>query len=400
MSRPTKFIPKLKSAFDFQTLQQMRAAINGLLNGTVVAGKTPQVHYSDANTVWEFPTTLPPLEKIYPFKVYKTTPPGVPLDKDGNPKLPLPTAITFDATTGVQKVCNIDTTKPTDFSAAPPTVNPTTDAWRFYALRGGYIQIRSYFSVLATYSNNYFVGYLKDYNQLVQPENGTDGLTPWGVPGEPSDSWDMPRNVSVEGAGGDILVIPSNSTDASDLDSSGYIMFSLWLEINPDIDSSDEVTVKVKGNRWDLQDFTNYPAPPFQDSPNIIPIAVIKSQFANPSDGGTDAYNLIIDQIQSGHVINRYMPGMYNLNGGTPTPTAVVPSAMVSRGNWDIDDIKDQVFYPGDVITINFEQPVIGVAGTKIDNLDQWMCEAICFTTDPTNDINFINVGGKIYFSI
>ena len=339
---------------------------------------------------------------LFPFAVYKCSPPAVPLNPDGTPILPLPQATTFDST-GRQVVCNLDTTNPTNFAAVPPTVNPLTDVWRFYAVRNGYVQTRPYFSVISMGQLNNSFSYNKDYTYLYQVYDGTDGINPFGFSSafyewnDPITTPETPLGFLVIpsiGAGGNGQPAPDFGAGGLDLDFDGNILFSLWLEITPDpADGSSFIQIKVNGWRWSLDIGGFYLNNPFpSDSPNIIPIAVIKSGNASFSTVSPDPYDLVVDQIQSGHVINRYLPGMYNPGasfgngGGVPTPTSIVPGPLIFRGDWDMDDIQSQVFYPGDFV----KQTPTNAQNPQLNGLTcLFSCNAVTFSNDPSNDPNF-----------
>jgi len=335
--------------------------------------------------------------KIPPFSIYKIDPPA-----DGT------ASITFDST-GAQVAITVDSNVPTDFSAIPPTVNPRTDAWRFYQVRSGYVQVRPYFSLIGSLGG-FYSGYFKDYSDLYRVYDVCDGITPEGFPpgntnGKP---WDTEAKTLGAGASNlfSPLVIPSLAGDDTDLDFDGNILFSFWLTIIPDTSSSDNITITLNGWRWSYSAIGSYVNSPFPGaSPNMIPIGVIKSQQANfDSPTSPNPYDLIIDQIQSGHVINRYTPGMLGVSGpfgptpetptNPPNPTDSVIGPTIYRGHWQDDvSIQDSVFYPGDLVAYKVTGRVIPPAYTVTETF-LLLCTNVAFTTDPLFDTTFIVLNG------
>ncbi len=341
------------------------------------------------------PTAGSAAAKIPPFAIYKINPPP-----DGT------NTTTFDST-GAQVAITVDSNVPTDFSAIPPTVNPVTDAWRFYQVRSGYVQVRPYFSLIGSLGG-FYSGYFKDYSALLRVYDVCDGITPEGYPfgslnGKPWDTSDKTLGV---GSVLSPLVIPSLAGDDTDLDFDGNVLFSFWLTITPDSGPSDDVAITLNGWRWSYSAIGSYVNSPFPGaSPNVIPIGVIKSQQANfDSPTSPNPYDLVIDQIQSGHVINRYPPGMLGNSGpfgptpNTPTnpPSATddIAGPMIYRGNWQNDvTIQDSAFYPGDFVSYTITGRVIPPAYTVTETF-LLMCTAVAFTTDPLSDSNFIVLNG------
>ena len=348
----------------------------------------------------KLPTSAPaPPQNFYPFKVYQ--PPQSAFAKAG-----IIQGTTFDVS-GNPLPINIDSTKPTDFTASPQTVNPNTDYWRLWMVRNGLVEVRAlysasadFFTVFSTYNNN---------SPQLDIFYGTDGYSPLGATaivytpatiGLTYDSTDTSSGVAAGYFRTDghtsfnypdgniyqgVIVIPS---DAGVL-GIGY-GFVLWIDILPDANSSEFPLPRIKGRRWQGNG-----GGPFIQNLNPsggslqIPIAHIDSI------NGPDNYSqfpLIVTQILTGHCLNRWPAAMYGANA---------IGALSWRGHWQNDvAIQDQIFYPGDVITFDFvladgvpvsmsSPTVLGEAAQEL----QFMCAVTGHTTDPFTDPNFKQIG-------
>jgi len=326
--------------------------------------------------------------QLSPFAIYKINPPP-----DGNPY-----AITFDES-GNQISITIDSTVPTDFTAMPPTVNPRTDAWRFYQVRSGYVEVRPYFSI----PDDFLLNYTNSYALLYPVFDYTDAVTPYGLlaGGTYGRQWDAPYKTTIGNNVPVPIVIPSNPS--GDLDFDGNILFSLWLTIIPDADSFSLVNITLNGWRWAADVGGGYNLSPFPyPSPNIIQLGIIKSSQANTSTPPATPYDLVVDQMQSGHVVNRYSPGMLGFSissaNNPPGYGDVIPGALVYRGNWQDDaSINDSVFYPGDFVSYRQTGRTILTTHTVTETV-LLMCVAMAFTSDPITDVNFIPLNGYVSF--
>jgi hypothetical protein len=87
--------------------------------------------------------------------------------------------------------------------------------------------------------------------------------------------------------------------------------------------------------------------------------------------------------------------------GGNIDSYGSIPGQLCYRGGWNIDDIQDQVFYPGDIVrvrnTITISDQALQFTGTPYGGTRSclytyilFMAQAICFTSDPTADSNFL----------
>ena len=329
---------------------------------------------------------------MFPFRIYKPD----PLPPDG-----FAYVVTFDED-GNAIPAKIDSTNPTDFTASPPTINPTTDAWRFWRVRGGEVEVRPYYSLIIP---QYYWGGMENGALRTCYPDYTDSAFPF-TGGYPYLQYD-----DLTDGGGYVLIIPNitgtyNSND--DVDYVGNILFSIWIEIIPDASEYESVSVSIKGKRFSIpanmgdivgaNQFTPFPA----NSPFVIPIGIVGSKGASYI-GSTDPYNLLVEQIVSANIINRWSPGMF---GGDIDSYGSIPGALCYRGDWNIDDsIQDMVFYPGDVVRIcntitgtdtisyhalQFTGTPYGGTRSYLYNYMLFMATTICFTSDPSADNNFI----------
>ena len=124
---------------------------------------------------------------MHPFRIYKPN----PLPPDG-------TAVTTFDSNGAQVAAVVNSTVPTDagftnggtWAVTPPPVNPTTDAWRFWNVRTGLVEVRPWFSVIQLFTD---VGQLQgNYSEWDFVRSGTDGVYPQGW----HDEFDDPRSLA------------------------------------------------------------------------------------------------------------------------------------------------------------------------------------------------------------
>ena len=212
------------------------------------------------------PQTIP--ETYFPFKIYQPDQ-GLLCGL----KAPIPAAI-FDSSGNATK-CNIDPSVPTDLGATPPTVNPKTDYWRLWCVRGGGVEVRSYYSSVGSVFNN--------YAGLTISAFGTDGIIPF----DQSDN--VTQNVIANSffiTNGTTYGYPDNNVYGGIIVMDGdpisnLIYYCFWLEITPDLNSSQIPLVRVKGRRFTGGIGYNNEMPAM--SSFLIPIAIMGTDSTQSS---------------------------------------------------------------------------------------------------------------------
>jgi hypothetical protein len=272
-------------------------------------------------------TAEAPAVKKHPFEIYQ---PANVSD--------FATGITFlHPSSGIGTVCNIDATKPTDFNAVPPTVNPS-ESWRFWAVRTGMIEIRPNYTLIGNSPGSWLYG-----DRTGEPNN-------WGYPFTVSDNTDgiQPDNYFLP-QGSQEYDSPTTRTLNPPLimsgtpDVNGFICMSLWIQITPDTSSMDFPAVAIGGRNVQANVDTSI-SPFYYVGPNLIPVGIIYP-------GGFMSFNLNfhVQQFLFDHVRGRFPVGNGNFCSGV----------MNFRGIWsksfgflDPTDLDEQVFYPGDCVTV------------------------------------------------
>ena len=282
----------------------------------------------------------PPTKQLsHPFKIYQPT-----------NFSSFATGITFlDPASGIGTVCNIDSTKPTDFNAIPPTVNPATDAWRFWAVRCGQVEIRFNFSIPVPYGQ-YPAGEGGDFIAVFNNWGGKYNLIEGNVDAicpEFGFDYDDPTTESI----GRPIIISSTP------DEFGFVNFGLWIQITQDANQEDRPLMVVSGANFgtDFYDYFSY------SGPNFIPLGIIF--------GETVTTNPVFSIVQCvyDHVSNRYPPGNGHSGGGGVQQFSGVMNwrgFVYSDGTSDPPDLINQVVYPGDVVSMSTasDQPTTGMA--------------------------------------
>jgi len=296
---------------------------------SIVVGKEARIHSTDSNTVIEIPTPSEQLEQFYPFKIYQPT-----NFKDFD------TGFAFDPITYDLVDCLIDSNIPTVY---PYTVNPDTDAWRFWAIRAGQVEIRPIYTLISDATvcdlrspNNY--GWKFDFG------DGCDGNSQYGSIIEPYTEFDTPTTKTKLPP----LILPDPiSGDFTN----PYIAFYLWIQIVPDTQKNVLPYAKIQGYMG-----TNVFAAnqiPVQGK-YTIPIGTIDNN--NSFDGGVyHLDNFTVDQFIFDNQVNLFPKG----GGNFLYKDAFSPDGSTSlnyRGfyrsagtSWPLD-LKDQIMYPGDVV--------------------------------------------------
>ena len=255
----------------------------------------------------------------HPFKIYQPT-----------NYAQFATGITFLGTDGTPTTCNIDATKPTDFTATPPTVNPTTDAWRFWAVRSGLITLRPIYSIIRVFTpDNSDLG----YNYIV--DENSDGISSFYSFNEfdnPTTSTSNPP-----------LIMSGNPDPYS-----GGIAFEFWIKITPDTNGAEVPSAAIAARTTNDSEPTKDGILP-ASSPNMIPIGSVFQSF-DLSSFIPSMYPEVVSQTLFDNVLNRFPPGNGNFgSGGVMNFRGVYQK---SSATFTPDDLDQQVFYPGDCVFV------------------------------------------------
>ena len=292
----------------------------------------------------QFPAKAPKAANLsHPFKIYQPT--NFASFKQG---------YTFiNDATGVATLCNIDTTKPTDFGANPPTCNPLTDAWRFWAVRCGQVEVRPIYSLPGLY-----VTFTPDGSTIMDANNWgykynvrlyTDGVSP-AFPNYVGGNYiykpfDDPTTETVNRP----LIIAGDGSPGSELP--GFLGFAIWLQINPDTSGAALPTVSLVGRTYtpnflgQVSAFNAVGNP----SPNIIPVGTIETTYRPAGLGVGYGQPMIVRQELFDHVTNRYPVATGNACNG---PMNYRGTYGLVSGFMDPADLSSQIFYPGDVVCV------------------------------------------------
>jgi len=236
--------------------------------------------------------------------------------------------------------------------AAPPaaagTTQPIMFPFKIYQI-GGVIQIRS---GLVGYRSKYFVNaapaFGATFANYEQEVNCTCTDSTWLVDDPPT--LNPGPKVTLANATDTVIVDPNTSVyygniaPASAPDENGEINLSFWLEI-VDTNGALGTYSQLYGRMWTRHagSSTGRPTTMFPASDkNIVPLGSL-GVGANP----------FVEQIQWGNLTNRY-PQFPTDDTGTITLSGTLISAGGSalnyRGDWDINNLAGQVFYPGDIV--------------------------------------------------
>lgn len=239
---------------------------------------------------------------------------------------------------GVATMCNIDATKPTDFTANPPTVNPS-EAWRFWAVRSGTVEVRPTYKVpVAHFANNQYgdvVGDLGDnYALKYFVKNYTDGVSPHVTQAPFESSTDETVNPPL------ILSRAANGPNT--------FVFGFWLKITPDTATADvKVQLVAQVVYPDISGFIQ--SVPGDNTGNTIPVGYV--YFAGSTEPEYIAHYLF------DNVSGRFPSGNGNFSavGGGKGGTMMNFRGVLNfqSGVTSPLDLTQQVFYPGDCIFIN-----------------------------------------------
>ena len=272
----------------------------------------------------QFPTPQKTSIPFFPFKIYRPT--NISAFKTG---------ITFlDPASGIGTVCNIDDTQPTNFAANPPTVNPVTDNWRFWAVRTGYVEMRPIYNLLAGPSGGNTNADSNNYGFKSLVVENSDGIYP--TPGSPNNLFDLQTFKTVNPP----LIMAGNPG------SDNFIAFVIWIQLFID-DPVNGIKAPIISAATSLSEFAGqFPT----QGPLVVPVGKIApSNLDTINDPYTSTFYVIQELFD--HVSNRFPPGNGNLSPGS--------CLMNMRGQCKGDgttpfpaDIAQQIFYPGDCIWI------------------------------------------------
>lgn len=276
---------------------------------------------------------------MHPFKIYQPT-----------NYTEFATGITFLGTDGTSTVCNIDATKPTDFGTNPPTVNPTTDAWRFWAVRSGFVEFRPIYSI----TNEYDAIDGSDWGTMIFDISYSDGVLPGDY------SFDDPTTKTMNPP----LILSSHDVSTS--------VFQFWVIITPDDDSTNWPTAAIAMRNL------SYDIPSISSDLNLLIGCV------GPSLIGNNVYGLPmwVDQETFDHFIGRYPPGNGNFaNGGLMNFRGIYDT---DSNTYTPDDLESQAFYTGDIIS--------EMTSGDASKLYQFTSKTPLFGTEITNPENWIQI--------
>ena len=310
-----------KAATAASWLNRLLAACKmGTITGITVVGGTGKLEATTEGTNLVIDPKGTPGESpapMHPFKIYQPTNVS-----------DFTTGFTFLGTDGTATVCNIDATKPTDFTTVPPTVNPS-ESWRFWAVRTGKCSVRPIYSMPSSYYG------LVNYSEIVDVTENADTWV-----GNYISSYDDPLTTTA---------FPPLISSAPLSNPSVWGGLALWIQITPDTSDVDYLTVAIAGAKIQSGENPGSSTPVFPAGPNVIPIGIVWTP------GSTDGNASFVEQFLFDHATNRFPPGNGNFGSG---------GVMNFRGTYETfdastapDDLADQVFYPGDVVVVTNSDP-------------------------------------------
>ncbi|MDE2097611.1 MAG: hypothetical protein KGL39_10220 [Patescibacteria group bacterium] len=283
--------------------------------------------------------TPPQTQLSHPFKIYQPTNVGS-----------FTQGVTFLGGDGTPTLCNIDATKPTNFSSVPPTVNPTTDAWRFWTVRCGQVEVRFNYTLMQV--KNYF-GSAPFYDLIEADGNWTakynvQVYTDGNAPCYNQINFDDPTTIIRVGFDAPMPLIISQIADGTH-----PVIFGIWINISPDTSSASLPTALICGNAIVATSTNQNPFPLY--GPNVVPVGIIRYYSAgNFGDGTSLNY---VEQRLFDHVQGRFPSGSGNskIIGGP-----ITSNVFNFRGQYNYNvpastlpsDLTSQIFYPGDVVMV------------------------------------------------
>jgi hypothetical protein len=308
---------------DFNTL---RAAVKSLQpmrgNGT----QTRQTPFGVSRKVTKArPQTPQAPATFYPFRIY------APTNISGLVDSVQPLVV--DNGTEFQTCVIVDANTQTDLSANPPIVS-VRDAWRFWAVRSGYVEMRSVYGVPGStlrpfLTANFSIPIVPKYTDFAGSEDNTEFWTEF----EYSDQIDT--------SAGNTIILGGNG------DSNGSMTVLLWIQCFPDTSNAAPPTAELQGFTFPdsvINTITQYGfgnlnegENPLPGGPNTIPVGIIFiKQGTNGANGAT---NFIYD-----HARNRFANGSWR---GSATIDGSPYASQCSPG-----DLAKRLIYPGDTISL------------------------------------------------
>lgn len=310
---------------DYLRQTMIRGVTGGKLKPDANFGKHLEISFPP------FPIqSVPTIEGFYPFKMYQ--PSNLPTVGSMQPF-----ARNFGSfqTSASLTTCQIVASGvKTSLANNPPLVS-VDDAWRFWAVRWGFVEVRpNYPNSSGAYASNTFQD---------ECTNFALNFIPVGC--------DFGEGQVLEGSDSDSSFAENHIVFGGNFDNNGGICLIFWVQITQD--TSDTVPVSVAINAYSYTDFINGDSAsikPFNVNNNgMIPIGQVTIE-----DGIITPYNFVFD-----HMRNRYPSGNGNLisagghfsQGGILIPRGTASwSVQAGSGLCTPADLGSQFFYPGDGI--------------------------------------------------
>jgi len=290
-------------------------------------------------------------DAMYPFRIYKPQIANLDLLAGG---------ITFDAEDSLV-ACTISSASATRLPPAsgPYNINPSTDSWRIWAVRSGFV------------SNRRVDTYVFDAQEWLPGSNGQTQMSDMSMSLE-VDGCDQVGEYSGQGVNFDIteedaanlgqlitpVILPGTPAASPFPDYS----FALWIQID-----AYNNTAKLMGRQYNGFTGETVAFPPNPDDSTYIPVGALSSIGA-VGDYQNQPLNLTPYNIQVGHAIERYGSYVNDLDATSTYLDLNVP--LNFRGNWSTDPITTLMFYPGDCVIVQQELDFTASGGIDITITD------------------------------
>lgn len=347
-------------------------------------------------------TPPPPAQVIdyHPFEIYKP-------DLSG-----LSTSGWIPDGSGIMRPIAISTATPTNL---PTTINPKTDAWRIWAVRTGAVSLRNLYS--ATVDNQVFLtGFeasvpLSDFSMSYEVTSGCDSVALGNQTGLPYE-YD-PGSDSLASKFGLVvtpLILPASITP-SPIGTPPLYGLALVVRIDTAANGSGSGLPPATLMGFVYNCLTQYnTAFPTPADCMAIPIGAISALGYKYYESGGDSKSFTPFQIQYGNILSRY--GLFENQNQESSGDLLYNATLNFRGNWQNDQIADEIFYPGDTIqyqremdftasggiTVTITDPE-GGSGSKLYFTELYMMTTTGFTSDPSTDDNFVRISGVDFSS-